>query len=76
MKLFVHVCDNFLFWKECQIANFIEISTLFIFRVEFPKKGNRLHNFRVNQMCSLGQQLSKYGCMIMFGADFIEIFTV
>jgi hypothetical protein len=19
-KLFVHVCDNFLFWKECQIA--------------------------------------------------------
>jgi hypothetical protein len=62
MKLFVHVCDNFLFWKECQIANFVEISTLFIFRVD--------------QVCSLGQQLSKCGCMTMFGADFIEIFTV
>jgi hypothetical protein len=51
----------------------------FIFRVEFPKKGNvlkrKLHNFRVNQLCSPGQWVSKCGCMTMFGADFIEIST-
>ena len=31
--------------------------------------------FRVNQLCSLAQRLSKCGYMIVFGADFIEIST-
>jgi hypothetical protein len=32
-------------------------------------------HFRVEQSCSLGKWLSKCGCMTVFGADFIEIFT-
>jgi hypothetical protein len=55
-------------------ADFIEIFTDSFSGSKFLKR-KWLCNFRVNQLCSLGQQLSKYGCMTVFGADFIEIFT-
>ena len=47
----------------------------FIFRVKFPKKEIDYVIFGVDQLCSLGQWLSKCGYMTVFGADFIKILT-
>jgi hypothetical protein len=44
------------------------------YQAELPKR-KWSHNFRVNHLCSLGQWLSKCGCMTVFGAHSIEKFA-
>ena len=39
------------------------------------RKRRRKRRRKMNQLCSLGQRLSKCGYMTVFGIDFIEIFT-
>jgi hypothetical protein len=65
VRVFVHVLTHIsLFGKSCQMLISLRYS-----QIDFQG------HFRVNQLCSLCQLLPKCGCMTVFGADFIEIFT-
>ena len=75
VRVFVHALTHIsLFGKSLPDANFIEISTDWFSGSNFLKR-KCLHNFRVNQLRSLGQWLSKCGCLTVFGAHFIKIST-